>query len=304
MLLGLVAAGCGSAPEPQYDPAIEAEFLERRRAIEEEKGRQSFEGDLIKIDQAIDKYASAWLTTELSSSDRLREKLEQYLRGMVDRHLPRLLATADRRDLPAQRAISLAALGFSGRQEALDTLLNGARDDDPLIATAALFGLAVLHEPNTPPGVLGEIMTDAKKPVDVRRNASLALVKLQEHTFKPEAIEPYWEAVLAKPLDSEDSGIQVHALRGLGLRRNPAYAHYAEKFASHPHAMVRSAAAIAMGRMKNTSSVPTLLGLLGPAETNDNVRLAARKALQELAGGIDRYYDVAAWRKVFERGGD
>mgnify|MGYP003503310244 CR=1 FL=1 len=65
---------------------------------------------------------------------------------------------------------------------------------------------------------------------------------------------------------------------------------------------MRVAAAIAMGRMKSDSSIPVLLTLLGPGETNDNARLAARKALQTLAGGIDRQYDVAAWRKVLDRG--
>lgn len=296
-------SSCGGAPEARPDPTIEAQFAERRRGIDEEKAKQTFQGDLIQLDQAIDKYAAAWLTKELQSSDKLRDKLETYLRTTVEKHFSRLLATADARDVPRNRAIALAALGFAGRPEAMDTLLNGARDDNSEVAVAALFGLAVAEDPSTPPAVLGEIMNNAKKTVEVRRNASLALLKLQEKTYAPDAIMPLWIGVLDKPLDSEDSGIQMHALRGLGLNRDTTHAKLAEKFASHPQPMLRVAAAIAMGRMKNESSIPCLLTLLGPGETNDNVRLAARKALQSLAGGTDRQYDVAAWRKVLDRGG-
>lgn len=292
---------CGSAPEAAPDPAIEAEFVERRRAIDEEKTKQTYQGELILLDQAIDKYASAWLTSELQASERMRDKLETYLITTVEKHFNRLLDTAEARDMPRQRAIALAALGFSGRPEALEPMLNGARDDSAELALAALFGLAVAADARTPPAILGDIMNDAKKPVEVRRNASLALLKLQEKTYAPQAIMPLWIAVLDKPLDAVDSGIQMHALRGLGFNRDAAHARLAEKFASHPHPMLRTAAAIAMGRMKNDSSVPVLLTLLESSETNDNVRLAARKALQALAGGIDREYDVNSWRKVFDR---
>ena len=297
----LALNACGSAPETAPDPKIETEFLAQRRAVDEEKAKQSYGADLIQLDQAIDKYATAWLTKELHSSDKMRDKLDVYLRNTVEKHFTRLLSTAENRELTAQRPIALAALGFSGRPEAIDPLLNGARDDNAEIAVASLFGLAVSDDPKIPPALLGEIMNNPKKPVEVRRNASLALLKLQERAYSPSSIMPLWEGVLEKPLDAEDSGIQVHALRGLGLNRNTLHAHLVEKFASHPQPMLRVAAAIAMGRMKNESSVPTLLTLLATSETNDNVRLAARKALQALAGGVDRQYDVGEWRKVFDR---
>lgn len=296
-----LVASCGGAPEPQADPQIEADFLQRRQAIEEEKSKETFAGDLITIDKALDRYTEAWMTSELSSMEKMRDKLDNYLRTAVSKHFDRLLTEADQREYPANRSISLAALGFSGRSEALDPLLNGARDENEAIAVAALFGLAILQDPRTPPGVIGEIMLDSKKPAPVRRNASLALLRLQDKSFDTEKIAPYWVQVLARPLEEIDYAVAMHAVRGIGLLRDPANAHLAEKLASHPQPMLRVAAAIAMGRMKNESSVPVLLALLGPAETNDNVRLAARKALQALAGGIDREYDVGEWRKIFQR---
>ncbi|MEZ5966845.1 MAG: HEAT repeat domain-containing protein [Planctomycetota bacterium] len=304
-MLGLVVwsflAGCGGAPTPEPDPQIEADFLERRRAIEEEKGKQTFESDLINIDKAIDKYAGAWMTSELNASEKMRDKLDTYLRNMVAKHSDRLLSLSEQRDYPGNRSIALAALGFTGRNDVLDALLNGARDDNEQVAVAALFGLAILQDPKTPPGVLGDLMNDAKRPADVRRNASLALLRLQEKSFEPEKVAPYWIKVLDRPIEDVDYAVALHAVRGLGLLRDAANAGCAERLASHPQPMLRVAAAIAMGRMKSESSVPALLALLGPGETNENVRLAARKALQALAGGIDREYDVGEWRKVFER---
>lgn len=301
LFVWLLLAGCSGAPDPAPDPQIEADFLERQRAIEEEKGAQTFEADLITLDKALDKYTAAWLTSELQSAEKLRDKLETYLRGMVEKHYDRLLSTAEKREYPGSRSIALAALGFSNRTDSLDALLNGARDKSEHTAVAALFGLAVLQDPKTPPGVLGEILGDPERPADVRRNASLALLKLQETTFEPHKITPFWVAVLEQPLEKIDYGVGMHAVRGLGLQRDPEYAALAEKLASHPQPMLRVTAAIAMGRMLNESSVPALLALLGPSETNDNVRLAARKALQALAGGVDREYDVGAWRNVFKR---
>lgn len=300
-LLCVTMAACGSAPEPVKDPAIEQEFLDKQRE-DEQRELSSFDADLIKLDQALDKYTAAWLTDELTPGERLKEKLDPVIRRLVEKHFARLLAAADQRDYPAKRSIAVAALGFSGRAEALDPLLNGARDSSQEIALAALFGLAILQDPNTPVTVLGGLVLDPKLTAEVRRNASLALMRVQEKSFEPQATETFWIQVLEKPLESEDHAVQVHAVRGLGLRRNPEHAKYVERFASHPQPKVRVAAAIAMGRMKNESSLASLLALLGPVETNDNVRLAARKALQALAGGTDREYDVAAWRKVFDRG--
>jgi hypothetical protein len=301
-LLCFTVAACGGSPELAHDPQIEQQFVDAQRAEEEAKSKVTFEADLLKLDQAIDKYATAWLTAELATGEKLKEKLENVIRPLVEKHFARLLTAADNRDYPAPRSIALAALGFSGRPEALDPMLNGARDGGPDIAVAALFGLAVLQDSNTPIPVLGGLMLDPKQTIEVRRNASLALLRVQEKAYEPDAPTPFWIQIIERPLDSEDHGVQMHAIRGLGQRRNPEHAKYAERVAGHPQPKVRVAAAIAMGRMKNESSVPALLALIGPMETNDNVRLAARKALTAISGGIDREYDVPAWRKLFERG--
>ena len=46
----------------------------------------------------------------------------------------------------------------------------------------------------------------------------------------------------------------------------------------------------------------SMAALLDPQETEKNVRLCANKALVQLSGGVDRGYDVGAWRQLFDRG--
>ena len=62
------------------------------------------------------------------------------------------------------------------------------------------------------------------------------------------------------------------------------------------------AAALALGRMNAQKHWRDLLALMEPSESVQNVRLHARKALAALAGNKDYGYDLAAWRKVFDRG--
>ena len=71
---------------------------------------------------------------------------------------------------------------------------------------------------------------------------------------------------------------------------------------NHPTPKVRFNTAIALGRMNAQEHHAQLIEMLGPGESQPNVRLAARKALQALAGGVDRGYDTELWRREFERG--
>ena len=130
----------------------------------------------------------------------------------------------------------------------------------------------------------------------------MALYQIQTSVVDTSDILEFWKTTLDRPIAQTDPGILVSAVRGMGLSRDPELAGHVEKYVSDPTPQVRMAAAIALGRMQNEATHESLLLLLGPGETNANVRLAARKALQALAGGTDRGYSVDQWRKVFERG--
>ena len=127
---------------------------------------------------------------------------------------------------------------------------------------------------------------------------------MQDSCFKKEEILAFYAEALSRPIDHYEPTILVSLIRGMGKGRNPEQAEIVVKYASHPTAKIRETVANALGRMKNPDSAEALLALLSVSETNPNVRLASRKALQALAGDVDRGYDVEEWRKVFHRGRD
>jgi hypothetical protein len=293
---------CAGGPTPSKDPAIEQEFARRKAEAEKAAARDTYERALIHLDQSLDKYVQAKFGAGNPNADQLSASLEKWIGNTVDKYFDRLLHSAVDASIPGNRAIAIAALGFSKRAEALDPLLNGLTDKDSTIVGNAALGLGVLADPRTPPAALAAIVEDDRQQDLARISASRALLMLQQAGYGVDQIAPVWLRILSLPHDKNDPAILVHSLRGVGLLRKPEFAKQVEPYASHPTPLVRQAAAIALGRLGSADSHVALLALIGPAETNANVRLAARKALEALAGGVSRGYDVEGWRKVFQRG--
>jgi HEAT repeat protein len=301
----LLGASCSSAPPaPEKSEAIESEFAEiDKEETATRERQQAFERVLSDTDRMLERYASAITTQGAAKLDRVAVSLEAHLRKSVEQYFDRFMAAAEQRDFPRNRAIALGALGFSGRREALDPLLNGLGDDNAEVVANATFGVAMLKDARTPPEYLARILEGEKFDEGVRAGAAWALLRVQEVVVDPKPIEQIWVRVLERPIDPKEAGVSVSALRGVGAMREERLAPIVERYVSHPTPLVRQAAAVALGRIGARSSYPALIALIGPAEENPNVRLAARKALQALAGDIDRGYDVEEWHRVFERGG-
>jgi HEAT repeat protein len=132
--------------------------------------------------------------------------------------------------------------------------------------------------------------------------AAWALYRIQSNSERTDEIVAIWRRFATEQRDTLPPGVLVTAVRGLGLARDPANAALVASFLKHPTARIRMAAAIALARMNAQDHADDLIALLGPQETVQNVRLCARKALSDLAGGADYGYDAPAWRKVFDRG--
>ena len=296
-----LAAACSSAPSAP-DPEVEQQFREiERRNREIEERMAMLPRVLNDLDKALDKYAEAEMSSGNQRADDLASTLAKFITEMSQKHFHELVAAADQVDYPRNRAIAVAALGFSGRPEALDPLLNAAADENPEVASNAVFGLGILGDTRTPPSAIAAVMNNAELPETMRTGAAWALYKLQLALYEPTKVKPIWIAVLQEPLENTDPGVLVSALRGIGLLRDPEVVNVVAKYVSHPMPMVRQVTAISLGRIGSDQAVPVLLTLIGPSESNENVRLAGRKALQALAGGIDRGYDVVEWKKVFDR---
>ena len=317
-LLIPVLVGCASSPPALVkDPAIEEAFREQRLREQESIARQGqFSRVLVSLDKMVDSYVFMVNERGDNTEGDQRRKVEEYLSQQVDGrfdiraqqwrsgHYDELVAAANNPSirLRGNRSIALAALGFSTRPETLSVLLNGVEDENFNVSNSAVLGLATLKDERTPPMVIARCVEQPERPMSMRSNAAWALYQIQTSVVDTSDILEFWKTTLDRPIAQTDPGILVSAVRGMGLSRDPELAGHVKKYVSDPTPQVRMAAAIALGRMQNQATFESLLVLLGPGETNANVRLAARKALQALAGGTDRGYSVDQWRKVFERG--
>lgn len=323
-LLSACAVTTTGSPTRLAVPDEEARQLAFRQA---ESQRREFRNVLLKLDQAMESYARAMANRGVARADLHRGRLEKLIEDLVldqgaKTHIKRanadgspevfherpigdnfhrLQAAAIDGKQGFHQGIALAALGFSGREDMMPTILQGAQLEDPLLVDRAVFGLAMLRAPATPPGVLAAVVENTELPVNSRTQAAWALYRIQSQSSRLPEIVEIWQRYTTNLQETLPPGVIVQSVRGLGLTRDEKHAEIVVPLLRHRTALVRMAAADALARMNAQLFAEDLIDLLGPSESSPNVRLHARKALQALAGRADYGYDVAAWRKAFER---
>ncbi|MEZ6037109.1 MAG: hypothetical protein R3F29_06490 [Planctomycetota bacterium] len=322
LLLGLPFAACAGGPSPETTEADLQTHYEDAAAAD--RKRREFQLVLMRLDQGMDSYASAINERGEARADQHALRLEKQLRdlvldyggtsydvrdgevttlpGRIGDNFSRLKALAADGSNPDKQAIALSALGFSGQYEVLPLILQGTLSDDPFLVDHAVFGLAVLRAPDTPIGVLAGIVEQQKNDPESRAMAAWAIYQVETAREDNTEICALWRRYLTTDRDKVTAAVQVTAIRGLGHNADKQDADLVAGFLKSPVPLVRMAVTIALGRMQAQSHWEQLLALIGPGEPEPNVRLHARKALAALAGNVDYGYDVAAWRKVFERG--
>ena len=309
-LLILVLPACGSAPDadPATKDQIEQQMAEQynRQFVagrSEKADRERMEKLSASLDMIMEEYAKSLLAPMTARTLNARARLEVSLRDIVTRNEDKVLAAARNDDAPAYQRPAAAALAFAETKkvEALSAMIHCVQSADEKVRVSAVFGLALLKDPKTPPVLLFRIVNDEKEDVRLRASAAWALHEVQTQSFDTSEILALWQEMLKAPQPTYDPMILLSAVRGMGASRMAEHAPLVQPFLAHPVPKIREAAANALGRMKNQETWRDLLTLLEPGEQNPNVRLAARKALQALAGGVDRGYDLSEWRQVFQR---
>ena len=283
----LVLAGCGSTPSKQPIPPK----LVPLKAVD--PANRSIQAVLLQLNRAQVDWQVFMKDLPAQEARFKVEKVERYLRDLSSRHLNELLRvlTTGSENF---RSIAAFAVGWPRHPEAVQPLINALRDPSPSVVCNACLGLYILALPEVPAGPLGEVALHHSNP-DARCNAALALSALAALPAKAGEVRPF----LRKLLESEDARIRVHALRG--------YLHISQEkdlpdllpLLHDPVPLVRSAAVLAVGHVGGSKVVAPLLEVLSSKETNQNVRLYARKVLQRLSGGKDAGYDVEEWKKIF-----
>lgn len=305
ILLSALLGACASAPslpEGTPDPLHEQEAAKLRAETAAPTDLQQL---LIDLEHGMFSYAQALDNKGNTRSDKQGLALEHYLRETVKRHYEQLTTVAADGSVPANQGIAIAVLGFANPDaipKPMPLVLQGLQLRDKRLVDRAVFGLAILQDPTTPPGPLMQIVDDAEFPEESRTQAAWALYRLQTVGCHVPEIVDFWVKVLSRPTNAVAAGVLAQAVRGLGQSHDKTHARLVAQLATHPVPWVRMMVAVALTRMNAQDEVEALMAMLSPAETNANVRLYARTALRDLAGGTDRGYDVEAWRKVFQRG--
>ncbi|GEM_PF-3298041 len=301
--LALLAAmtSCGSRPRPEPDPAIEQEFLaEAKHKAEVLARNRDFQRRLLRLDQALALFAKNAAHGEDPKARAKAKSLGRFLEKESLQLRKELLPLLEEGEVRG-KTIAAAALGFTGEQDlapALVACLESSRE--PQVRTACLLGIGRLASPLTPLEPLTRILLDERAPLIHRRNASWALLRILDGGAKNQGFLELWKRILEGDPLSKDPVIAMHALRGLGLLRNPEALPALRPYLAHPKALIRETALIAIGRSGDPSAAAYILPLIGDLERNPNVRLTARKALKALAGGeVDEGYDQQAWRQRF-----
>lgn len=336
----LLLAACAGGPETSTEGPVRDE-AKGREIAERIKARQEAEltTDLIQLDQAVDKYIQARNALPNDRAMRLVVQLDGVIRTIVHRNFDALRARAvDARD-PGNRSIALFALGFADHgdevrkaraklrdklmargvprkeippelpdrgdqiEAALQPLLAALHDAETRVRAHALLGIGTLRSPTTPLAPITNMLEDDRQPLDVARNAAWTLLQLQD-VLPPQQRTPIRMAylrVLSRDLGDVQPEIASQLLWAVAQFRQQSDAEIVRRYTKHPAPLIRMNAALGLGLMRDEKTVPDLIELIRPEETNPNVRLTARKALMAMAGGLDRKYDVAAWKALFER---
>ncbi|MCA8970291.1 MAG: HEAT repeat domain-containing protein [Planctomycetes bacterium] len=311
----LILAACSSTDPDNRgagggikDPAIEQDAQRRLAERDEAISRNNdFSLALVRIDKALDEYTTNVSKSENIVAQRRADSLKTYLETQ-SRRFDRQLLEALGSDAARQRGIAAAALGFSGEDIAVEPLENALDDEEEFVRTNAALGLGQLASTATRiDGLVGRALDDKASALE-RRAAAWALYRIQ-NAMRPKGFVPLrdgkfskvWPALLAGNTLDKDGILTVQALRGLGMLRDPSTLEDAARYLSHPQALIRQAALVAVARTRNRKGAPMILPFLSTTEQNPNVRLAARKALKALTGDrVDYEYDTKQWRKEFQ----
>jgi len=295
MLLAAVTPGCSSAPDPDQKGIGE-------RSQVDPLPRMTVDKMLDVADKALADYSQVINGPNTMRNVNAMGTVDRFMRQLEEDYRSELFSVARDMGKPVKQATAVAALGFSNAPDALPTILSALSSSDEPVVANAVFGLAILKHPDTPPGALAGIIDDESQRIEVRACAAWALYEIQAVSLKKQDILGIWTRMLQQPAETYDPTVLLSAVRGVGAGRDPQHARLIHPYLSHPTPKIREAACIAIERMGDQASWELLVKRLESSETNPNVRLAAQKALQALAGVADEQYDAKAWRRVFERG--
>lgn len=258
---------------------------------------------LLRFEHACDQWYSAWTEQEFARM----ASLDLLLRDNTNREFAGVLDDLQNGS-PRHKRVMAAALGFSGRAEAVPPLLAALEEQYYEVVMHALFSLYHLGGPGSsdaaraavhavPPEKLVSYLTHPRP--EVRSNAALALSRMvTAATPKPVLL------ALLSVSDDAQPRVRLHAIAALSaMRAAEAYPQFV-KALSDDTPLVQVRAAIALGLLGKLDAAPYLIEVLARADSSSQLKHAAMRALAQILGEpASRSEDPVFWRELAARRG-
>lgn len=279
-LLSLGTFACASKEEaPTSEPTTEV------AAPQPEDNRAKTELRL-QLERSVDQWFKYFQEQQFSTAEGIATAIEKH----VNEHFDDVAADAKTAS-PRFRKVACAALGFSGKDQAVPILAEALRDNFEEVVVSALLGLWNLSKDGRAIPVEAVVPYLGHRDPDVRSNAAMVLSR---------AAKP-GDGVLFLPLtssmdDSVDT-VRVHAAAALGALADPGAVPFLLKALRDPKPLVRIRSAYALGRIKDVRSVPGLIENLDDPDVDASKSI--HKALVTITGReIER--SKRAWQNYWD----
>ncbi|MSR75755.1 MAG: HEAT repeat domain-containing protein [Planctomycetes bacterium] len=302
LVLGTISCSMTDTPADTRGPedvsqpaAAEPSAFEALGATEDPRDRRQ---RLLRLEHACDQWYSAWVQQEFSRM----ASLEILLRDSTNRAFAEVLSDL-RTGSPRHKRVMAAALGFSGRAEAVPALLAALEEQYYEVVLHSLLSLYRLCDPrNAETAKAAAVQIDPERIVnwlahpkpEVRSNAALVISRVASPATSKAVL-----LALISLADDMEPRVRLHALAALSATRAPEVFPQLVKALSDTFELVRIRAAFGLARLKNIEAAPYLIELLAKADETTNVKQAVARALGALLGvPEDLALKAEHWREL------
>jgi hypothetical protein len=257
---------------------------------------------LLKLEWACDQW---WVATQKQEAEK-QAAMAGLLATYVDDHFDAVVSDL-RFGSPRHRRTMAAALGFSGRTDAVPPLMEALKDQYADVVQHALLALAELARAET--AQKGKLPKDVVDPepiaaylrhpnAAIRSNAAMVLARVANPNTPRSLL-----LVLTSAVEDSDPVVRTHAVAALGSFGGKESFPYLVKALHDEVLLVRVRAALSLGRMRDREAAPYLVAMLRNGDEKIDVKRAAAKALREISGNskLDTL-DPRAWEAEFGLG--
>ncbi len=242
----------------------------------------------LQLERSMDQWWLAFQRQEYGKAEGVAKALENFVNSHFDQVVEDLRIAS-----PRFRKVAAASLGFSGRQEAVQPLLEALRDPfaDVLYGSLlSLWRLALLHRDiQIPAEEITPFLSHATP--GIRSNAAMVMAHITK------AGEGALFLPLTSAMEDAEPKVRVHAAAALGALQDEDAVPFLVKGLDDKMSLVRIRSALALGRI---GSRRALRALVRHVEDPDvDVAKAAHKALIRITGQkIDRL--KSAWENYLK----